>query len=189
MVRNMNIMIASDIHGSALYCRELLAAFKREGAERLLLLGDILNHGPRNGLPEDYDPMAVAEMLNAVKDRIICVRGNCDSEVDGMVLDFPITAEAVILYAGTAIVYAAHGHKCGEFDPPPHGDGDILLAGHTHVPKCGVHDGYIYMNPGSVSMPKEDSPRSYMTLTDDGFSWKTLDGEIYMEYALPGATK
>lgn len=180
----MNIMIASDIHGSSVFCRELLAAFEREGAERLFLLGDILYHGPRNDLPDGYDPKSVASMLNAIKDKIVCVRGNCDSEVDGMMLDFPITAESVILYAGNTFIYATHGHKCGELDPPPHSDGDIILTGHTHVPRCAEHDGYIYMNPGSVSIPKEGSPRGYMTLTDGRFSWKTLDGETYMEYAL-----
>ena len=179
----MKLMIASDIHGSAKYCRELLSAYEREGADRLLILGDILYHGPRNDLPEGYDPREVAAMLNAIKDRIISICGNCDSEVDGMVLDFPITAESVILVAGDTLIYAAHGHKCGEFDPPPHSRGDIILTGHTHVPKCGVHDEYIYLNPGSVSIPKEGSPRSYMMLTDDGFFWKTLEGETYMEYA------
>ena len=185
----MKILIASDIHGSAKYCRELLSAFEREGAERLLLLGDILYHGPRNDLPDGYDPKETAVMLNAIKERIICVCGNCDSEVDGMVLDFPITAESVILYVGGKFIYATHGHKYGEFDPPPHGRGDIILAGHTHVPKCGVHDGYVYMNPGSVSIPKEDSPRGYMTLTDEGFCWKTLAGETYMEYSHTSAEK
>ena len=185
----MKIMIASDIHGSARYCRELIDAYEREGADRLLLLGDILYHGPRNQLPDEYDPPKVAAMLNEIKNDIICVRGNCDSEVDGMVLDFPITAESVILFAGDMLVYATHGHHCGENNPPPHGEGDILLTGHTHVPKCVDHGSYIYMNPGSVSIPKEDSPRGYMIMSDTSFVWKTLDGNEYMTYALAGAKK
>ncbi len=179
----MNLMIASDIHGSAKYCGQLLDAYAREGADRLLLLGDILYHGPRNPR-RCYDPKTVAEMLNGIKDDIVCVRGNCDSEVDGMVLDFPITAESVLLFAGDRLVYATHGHHASEDAPPPHKNGDILLTGHTHIPKCADHGDFIYMNPGSVSIPKGSSKRGYMTLTDGGFFWKTLDGEIYMQYAL-----
>ncbi len=176
----MNFMIASDIHGSAKYCGELLAAFGREGASRLILLGDILYHGPRNDLPDCYDPRAVAAMLNEIKDKIICVRGNCDSEVDGMVLDFSITAESVVICVGERLVYAVHGHH----EAPTHSEGDIILAGHTHVPACEVRGDYIYMNPGSVSLPKENSPHGYMTLSDKGFVWHTLDGEKYMEYTI-----
>ena len=179
----MNIMIASDIHGSVKYCELLLDAYAREHADRLLLLGDILYHGPRNPR-RCYDPKKVAEMLNGIKDDIVCIRGNCDSEVDGMVLDFPITAEAVMLFAGGRLVYATHGHHAGEDSPPPHKNGDILLTGHTHIPKCVDHGDFIYMNPGSVSIPKGDSPRGYMMMTEKEFSWHTLDGETYMEYAL-----
>ena len=185
----MKIMIASDIHGSARYCRELIGAYEREGAHRLLLLGDILYHGPRNPLPDEYDPREVADMLNEMRDRIICVRGNCDSEVDGMVLDFPITAESVILFAGDTLVYATHGHHCGENNPPPHRQGDIILTGHTHVPKCVDHGDYIYLNPGSISIPKEDSPRGYIMMCGAHFSWKTLGGDEYMTYAPKSANK
>ena len=89
----MKIMIASDLHGSEVYCRNVLEAMQREQADKLLLLGDLLYHGPRNPLPEGYNPQAVAAMLNAYKQQILCVRGNCDSEVDQMMLDFPIMAE------------------------------------------------------------------------------------------------
>ncbi len=175
----MNIMVASDIHGSAEYCGQMLNAFEREGAERLLLLGDILYHGPRNRLPEGYDPQKVAEMLNAICDRIMCVRGNCDSEVDGMVLSFPITAEAVILYAGGNLVYATHGHHA----LPPHSKNDVILSGHTHMPICEKREDGLYLNPGSISLPKNGSHRGYIMMTDSGFYWRTLGGETYMEYA------
>ena len=180
----MKILIASDVHGSAYYCEKLIETFKKEGAERLLLLGDILYHGPRNDLPRDYAPKKVASMLNEIKEKILCVRGNCEAEVDSLMLDFPIMAEYCILYAKNRLIFATHGHHFGEKTPPPHTKGDILLNGHTHVPACREYEDYVYMNPGSVSIPKENSQHAYMLLTDDGFVWKTFDGETYMEYKL-----
>ena len=178
----MKIMIASDIHGSAFYCKKLLEAFEREGAERLLILGDILYHGPRNDLPEGYAPKEVIAMLNPLRERILCVRGNCEAEVDQMVLDFPVLADYCILSTGKRVIYATHGHIYNEANLPPLCDGDILLHGHTHIPVCNVHESYICMNPGSVSIPKESSPHSYMMLTDDVFEWKTLEGEVYRDF-------
>ena len=180
----MKWMIASDIHGSAYYCEKLLEAYKREEADRLLLLGDILYHGPRNDLPEGYAPKKVIEMLNAVSDKLLCVRGNCDTEVDQMVLEFPILADYAILYAGGRMIYATHGHVYNEGKLPPLKKGDVLLHGHTHVPKCTEHENYLYINPGSVSIPKEGSAHSYLILEDGILSWKALDGEIYMSYTL-----
>lgn len=180
----MKIMIASDIHGSAFYCRKMIEAFEREGAEKLLLLGDILYHGPRNDLPEEYNPKAVIELLNPLADRILCVRGNCDAEVDQMVLKFPVMADYCVLYAGKRVVYATHGHIYNESNVPPLQNGDILLGGHTHIPALNEHDKFIYMNPGSVSIPKENSEHSYMMLTDECFVWKNLDGKEYMHYML-----
>lgn len=178
----MKLMIASDIHGSAYYCRKLIEAYRRESADRLLLLGDILYHGPRNALPAEYDPQAVSEMLNEMCSEILCVRGNCDSEVDQMVLSFPIMADYCLVSTESCTIFATHGHVFNEQTLPPLKKNDILLHGHTHVPKCTEHDGYIYMNPGSVSIPKEDSPNSYMTVTDNHFEWKSLDGEVYLDY-------
>lgn len=178
----MKIMIASDIHGSADFCAQLLVAFKREETDKMLLLGDILYHGPRNDLPAGYAPKKVIEMLNAVKDKLLCVRGNCDTEVDQMVLDFPILADYCILYAGDRLVYATHGHRFHENSPPPLQKGDILLHGHTHVPICREHEDYIYMNPGSVSIPKEDSEHSYMILSDHVAEWKTLEGRVWKRF-------
>ena len=178
----MKLMIASDIHGSAFYCKKLLEAFEREGAEKLLLLGDILYHGPRNDLPKDYAPKEVIALLNPLKDKLLCVRGNCDTEVDQMVLDFPVLADYAILWLDGRTVYATHGHNYNESKLPPLAEGDILLNGHTHVPKCTDHGTYTYMNPGSVSIPKESSPCSYMIYEDGTFLWKDLDGKVYMEY-------
>ena len=178
----MKWMAASDIHGSAYYCRRMLEAYEREHADRLLLLGDILYHGPRNDLPRDYDPRKVIAMLNERKREIICVRGNCDTEVDQMVLEFPIMADYCILDMGMSLVYASHGHIYGEDAPPPLARGDILLCGHTHIPKCNVHKNFIYMNPGSVSIPKENSSHGYMVINGETFLWKDLEGHVIMQY-------
>ncbi len=176
----MKLMIASDIHGSEYYCRMLIDRFKCESPDKLLLLGDILYHGPRNDLPRSYAPKSVIEMLNPLKNKILCVRGNCDTEVDQMVLDFPILADYAVLYIDSITVYASHGHHFDEDNPPSHSD--ILLCGHTHVPKCTEKAGYVYLNPGSVSIPKENSEHSYMIYENGKFIWKTLDGKDYMEY-------
>lgn len=181
----MKIMIASDIHGSAFYCRKMLEAFEREGADKLLLLGDILYHGPRNDLPEEYNPKEVISMLNPLRGKILCVRGNCDTEVDQMVLDFPVLADYCILQTGETTVYATHGHVYNEKNLPPLAAGDILLNGHFHVPACRTLDnGVIYMNPGSVSIPKENSEHQYMITENDRFTWKELDGRVLMEVCL-----
>ena len=178
----MKWMIASDIHGSAYYCQELLKAYEREGADRLLLLGDLLYHGPRNDLPRDYAPKKVIEMLNGMKESILCVRGNCEAEVDQMVLKFPVLADYAILCAGEKMIFATHGHHFNTASLPPLHKGDILLHGHTHVPACEEHEDYVYMNPGSVSIPKENSPHGYMTLEGEKFLWKSLEGEVYQSF-------
>lgn len=176
----MKLLIASDIHGAADCCRRLLDAAARENADRLLLLGDILYHGPRNDLPPDYAPKEVIALLNAQKDKIFCVRGNCDTEVDQMVLDFPVLADYAVFTAGARLIYATHGHVYNTAHLPPLQPGDILLHGHTHVPAWRPfgEDNY-YLNPGSVSIPKENTPRSYMTLEEGMFTWKDLDGAAY----------
>ena len=182
----MKWMIASDIHGSARFCRELLAAYEREQADRLLLLGDILYHGPRNPLPEEYAPPEVCAMLNPLKQAILCVRGNCDSEVDQMVLQFPIMADYALVETEAISLFVTHGHLFHTINPleteeklPPLLEGTVLLHGHTHVPAWERHPGFWYMNPGSVSMPKNETPRGYMTLEKGLFRWKTLAGDAY----------
>lgn len=180
----MKWLIASDIHGSAFYCRKLLEAYERERADRLLLLGDLLYHGPRNDLPREYDPKRVIGMLNAKKQDILCVRGNCEAEADQMVLDFPVLADYGILAVGNRMIFATHGHLFHEQNLPPLHKGDILLHGHTHVPACVEHEDYLYCNPGSVSIPKENSCRGYMILEEDTFIWKSLEGEKNNVYKL-----
>ena len=179
----MKLMIASDIHGSAYYCKKLLEAYRAEEADKLILLGDILYHGPRNDLPREYAPKEVIAMLNAIKGELLCVRGNCDTEVDQMVLDFPVLADYAVLFSGERMIYATHGHVYNEGKLPPLQKGDVLLHGHTHVPKCVDHGDYLYLNPGSVSIPKEQSPHSYMLLENGSLEWKSLDdGGVYMEF-------
>lgn len=179
----MKILIASDIHGSAKYCKLLLNAFKNEKADRMLLLGDILYHGPRNDLPDEYAPKKVIELLNPLKDKLLCVRGNCDTEVDQMVLSFPILADYAVIPVGDKLLYATHGHKFGPDTPPPISKGDLLLNGHTHIPKCEDKGDFIYLNCGSVSIPKENSVHSYIILEDGKFLWKNLlTDEIYNKF-------
>ena len=173
----MKLMIASDIHGSAFYCKQLLEAYEAEHPDRLLLLGDILYHGPRNDLPTGYAPKEVIEMLNPLRDKLLCVRGNCEAEVDQMVLKFPVLADYAWLEVNGLRIFATHGHLFGEDNPPPLSSGDILLCGHTHIPACREHEGWFYLNPGSVSIPKENSHHGYMILDGQSFIWKTLEGE------------
>ena len=181
----MKWMIASDLHGSAVYCRRMIEAFEREDADRLLLLGDLLYHGPRNDLPEGYAPKEVIPMLNGMKPKLLCVRGNCDAEVDQMVLDFPILADYAVLPVGQRLVYATHGHVHNLKNLPPLAPGDILLHGHTHIPAwTEFGEENLYLNPGSLSIPKDGSAHSYMTLEGKTFRWKTLEGETYHELSL-----
>ena len=180
----MKWMIASDIHGSAAYCEKLLAAFGREQADRLLLLGDLLYHGPRNDLPQGYAPKEVIAQLGGVKDKVFCVRGNCEAEVDQMVLPFPVLADYCLLEQKGSVIFATHGHHYNLENPPLLQPGDVLLHGHTHIPAKDNSLGFWYLNPGSVSIPKENSPHSYMTLEDGQFLWKDLDGAVYDSLAL-----
>ncbi len=180
----MKFLIASDIHGSAKYCRELLAAMDREQPDRVLLLGDLLYHGPRNDLPEEYAPKEVIAMLNGIREKLFCVRGNCDTEVDQMVLTFPILADYCLLEEKGVLIFATHGHHYNLSAPPLLKKGDILLHGHTHIPAWQETETYTYLNPGSVSIPKEGSRHSYMTLENGEFLWKDLAGETYHRFCI-----
>ena len=207
----MKLMIASDIHGSSACCKQLMQAFEREDPDRLLLLGDLLYHGPRNGLPDEYDPKQVFGMLNSIKNRILAVRGNCDTEIDQMVLEFPMMAEYCILYLDPSeaeretgskgrMIFATHGHHFNKDALPMLSPGDILLHGHTHLPaweevplsNLGGKTVW-YLNPGSVSFPKGGTPHGYMTLstleesgteTKTVILWKDLSGNTYHELVL-----
>ena len=184
----MKWLIASDLHGSAYYTQKLMQAFETEQADRFLLLGDLLYHGPRNDLPRDYAPKEVIAMLNTRKESILCVRGNCDTEVDQMVLAFPVMAEYALLTVENRMIFATHGHHFHTEQLPPLHKGDILLHGHTHVPKCiPCGNGCFYCNPGSVSIPKEGSAHGYMTLTHTVLEWKDLKGEVYHRWDLKDA--
>ncbi len=180
----MKLMIASDLHGSNFYVKKLMDRFQAEGADKLLLLGDLLYHGPRNALPEDYSCPDVAEQLNAIKDRIIAVRGNCDCEVDQMVLEFPIMADYALLEVNGLTLYATHGHLWNEKFPPPMAEGTVLLNGHFHIPTCNQHGKYLYINPGSTSIPKGGSVGSYLMLEDKTFTWKDMDGVAYQSHTV-----
>ena len=182
----MKWMIASDLHGSAYYCRKMLEAFEREVADRLFLLGDLLYHGPRNDLPREYAPKEVIPLLNGKKEKLLCVRGNCDAEVDQMVLEVPVLADYAVLPVGRRLIYATHGHIYHVKNLPPLAPGDVLLHGHTHVPAwTEFGQGNLYLNPGSVSIPKENSPHSYMTLEENTMQWKELESSaVFHELTL-----
>lgn len=177
----MKYMIASDIHGSAESCSRLLGYYEEYGCERLVLLGDLLYHGPRNDLPSGYDVRTVADMLNKYAAVIYAVRGNCDADVDKKMFDFPIEARYMVLTEGGKAYFATHGdrYNCGHL--PPIMGVDVLLTGHTHVPACENHIDYIYCNPGSVSIPKGGSCKSFMIIEGNHLEWRALDdGRIYM---------
>lgn len=172
----MKLFIASDLHGSAKFCRMMLEAFERERADKIALLGDILYHGPRNPLPDGYAPQEAAALLNNYRQKIVCVRGNCDSEVDQMVLDFPILSDYVLICIDGINMYLSHGHR----DIPPMTDSDVYLTGHTHVPLI-EKSGWLHLNPGSLSLPKEGSERGYMIYENRTFTFKTLEGREYRQ--------
>jgi len=180
----MKIMIASDIHGSAKYLDMLLDCYRSEKPDKFVLLGDILYHGPRNDLPEGYNPKEVISKLNAIRENILCVRGNCDTEVDQMVLEFPILADYAFFYYEETMIFITHGHQYNTDNPPMLKKGDVLLHGHTHIPVHKVFGHNIYINPGSVSIPKEDSPHGYMVFTDGEFIWKDLEQKEYDRFKL-----
>lgn len=177
----MKLLIASDIHGDLDSLKKVLSAFDNERADKLLLLGDLLYHGPRNDLPKTYAPKEVICLLNENKDKILAVRGNCDTEVDQMVLDFPILADYAYLSLDGISVFATHGHKYNLSALPPLRKGEVLLHGHTHVlcsEKFG--DGNLYLNPGSAAIPKENKPRSYMVYENRVFTVKDFSGNVIL---------
>lgn len=179
----MKVMFASDIHGGRVCAERLLDVYREEGAERLFLLGDLLYHGPRNDLPHDYDPKGVISLLNGIKNELLCVRGNCDTEVDQMVLEFPIMAEYAYLSIDGVDMLLTHGHLINADTPHILKEGDILIHGHTHIlcaEKFGKRN--LYLNPGSVTLPKGGNVRSYMTYENKIFRIKSLEnGEIIKE--------
>ena len=181
----MRIVFASDIHGSATACEAVLNAFETEHADRLILLGDLLYHGPRNDLPEAYQPKTVLKMLNEFRITPLCVRGNCDATVDQMVLHFPILADYALLPLDeTRCAFLTHGHLFNLDNPPPHQPGDLLIHGHTHLHAVETRDGLTYLNPGSAAIPFQGQPKSYMLFDGVVFRIKAFTGETLQEFSL-----
>lgn len=180
----MKLFICSDLHGSAYYCKKLITAYEKEGADKILFLGDMLYHGPRNDLPLEYSPKMVCKLMNEMKDELLCVKGNCDADVDQMILDFPIMASYCFLNIDGINFLATHGDIMNENNCSILKPGDILLHGHTHVSECIANDKFIYINPGSVSIPKNGTPNSYLIYQDGLFLWKDIDGNNYKEFSL-----
>ena len=175
----MKLLIASDIHGDLDSLEKLLFAYENEGADKLVLLGDLLYHGPRNDLPSTYAPKSVIELLNANRDKIRAVRGNCDTEVDQMVLDFPILADYAYISVDGLEIFATHGHRYNTENQPPLRKGEILLHGHTHVLTCTEFgDKNFYLNPGSAAIPKQNNPRTYMVYENRTFTVKDFIGNV-----------
>ena len=171
----MVLMIASDLHGSAYYTSKLLNAFHRERADKLLLLGDLLG----DNLEDQKGYPSVSSQLNTIKDRIIAVRGNTDSKADQMLLEFPMMADYIELEVNGLRLYATHGHLWNGQFPPAMEEGMILVHGHFHIPACASHGTWLYINPGSVSLPQAGSVRSYIVLRGKTFIWKELDGTVF----------
>lgn len=180
----MKLMFASDIHGSYAAAKKIKSAYESEKAEKLVLLGDLLYHGPRNPLPDEYAPQKVFELLNEMKDELLCVRGNCDSEVDQMVCQFSMMADYALINNDGSTMLITHGHIFGTSNPAPVKKGDIIISGHTHVPKAEVENGNVFLNPGSAALPKENFAKSYMVYENNKFTIKDFDGNIIMEYAV-----
>jgi len=185
----MKLLITSDIHGSLSATKKVLEAFKKEQADYLIFLGDALYHGPRNPLPDEYNPAEVANLLNTIKNKIIAVRGNCDSEVDQMLLHFPITAEyQTIPLTHVRKLFATHGHIFEPTTMPENVEsGDIFAFGHIHLPILEKNEaGFLILNPGSAALPKEDHPPTYAVISSDKVEIKTFDGEVYRKHVLNG---
>lgn len=180
----MKLMFASDIHGSLYYCEKMKEAYEKENAQKLILLGDLLYHGPRNDLPKEYNPKAVISILNSLKNEILCVRGNCDAEVDQMVLEFPILADYMIMYLKEKCIYITHGHIHNSENLPPIKKGDILIHGHTHIQTITVSETHTYINPGSISIPKAGNKNSYMIYENGIFKIKDFDNNLLNELKL-----
>ncbi|MFT5872587.1 MAG: putative phosphoesterase [Clostridium sp.] len=180
----MKIFFISDIHGSLYYLKKAIDRYKEEGASYIVLLGDALYHGPRNPLPEGYNPQEVASFLNGYKDKLIAVRGNCDSEVDQMIIEYPMMSDYSIILYNNRRLFLTHGHIYNEENLPNLSENDVLINGHTHIP-VAKKSGKIYiLNPGSVSLPKGNNPNSYAILQENLFEIKDLDGNVIKKILL-----
>ncbi|MDU1443366.1 MAG: phosphodiesterase [Clostridium cochlearium] len=177
----MKLFFISDIHGSSYYLEKVINIYEKENADYLVILGDELYHGARNPLPKEYNPKKVAEILNTYKNEIIAVRGNCDSEVDQMVLNYPIMSDYSIILYNNKRLFLTHGHIYNKDNLPNINNGDVLIYGHTHVPLAEKTNNMFIINPGSITFPKENTPHCYGVLENNTFKIKTLDGEVFKE--------
>jgi putative phosphoesterase len=176
----MKLMFISDIHGSLFWLERALEKVEEEQPDSLIILGDFLYHGPRNPLPKDYNPQEVANKLNAYNKNkpITAVRGNCDAEVDQMLLEFPMMGDYVMLLHEGRRIYATHGHGFSIEHLPALSEKDIFIQGHTHIPVADVKEGVYVLNPGSISLPKENNPNSYAILEGGQFIVKDFEGNV-----------
>ena len=177
----MRLLFASDIHGSEYYAKKLVDKYKELKCNRMILLGDILYHGPRNDLPKEYNPKGVIALLNAMSSDILCVRGNCEAEVDQMVLDFSCMSDSLVMFEKEHMLFITHGHLYNTENPPMLKCGDILIHGHTHVQTIEKFGQNLYINPGSISIPKENNPSSFMIYEDGKFTIYDFDMKVLNE--------
>jgi hypothetical protein len=177
----MKLIFFSDLHGSEHYTKKAMNIYENEQGDVMILLGDLLYHGPRNPLPEGYNPKGVIQLLNEQKDKIIAVRGNCDSEVDQMVLEFPMLSDYAIILQEKTKIFITHGHLWNEDNLPPLKAKDVLIHGHTHIPVTKKENDKFILNPGSMSLPKNDYPPTYGVIENGSFHVKTIEGKIIKE--------
>lgn len=177
----MKFIFISDIHGSAHWLKQALQKVKEEAADEIILLGDYLYHGPRNPLPDEYDPQQVTDLLNDLSNRIVAVRGNCDSEVDQMLLQFPMMTDYTMLYVEGRRIFVTHGHVYDMEQLPALRQGDVFIQGHTHIPVAEQREGVYVINPGSIALPKGGFPNSYGVLDNNHFYIKDFDGNVIKE--------
>lgn len=177
----MKLFFISDIHGSLYFLGKALERYEKENASHIIILGDELYHGPRNPLPKDYNPKEVAKILNSFSERIVAVRGNCDSEVDEMVLEFPMSSDYSFIFCGDKRLFLTHGHIYNPNNMPKISANDVFTFGHIHIPIAEKYNGITVINPGSISLPKEDNPNTYAVLEDNVFCIKKLDGTVFKQ--------
>ncbi len=180
----MKILFASDIHGSEYYTRKLTDKYRELSCDKMILLGDLLYHGPRNDLPKGYNPKGVIKILNDMSDEIISVRGNCEAEVDQMVLDFSCMSDYFIMFEKGRMFFVTHGHLFNCENPPKLKSGDLLIHGHTHVRKIEKFKDNLYINPGSVSLPKENNPPTFMIYEDGKFTIYDFEMKVLNEVSI-----
>ena len=174
----MKLLIASDIHGDIKCAEALINVWKNEAFDKLVILGDILYHGPRNDLPANYNPKAVIALLNEYKENLLCVRGNCDTEVDQMVLKFPVLSDSAQIFDGKVTMFLSHGHIFNPAKLPPVAKNSVFLYGHTHVQKIEYVGDTLCLNPGSVTLPKENNPKTYAVYENGTFKICDFDGNV-----------